>query len=81
MLGLGLPLISRPIWAHRTESDCTYVSTGKLLHLFLSVINFLPGCLKERRQGTAKAEMSQREWTCSVHLQGAERGPVGGSQR
>lgn len=64
----------RPIQAPRAEGDGTYVSTGKMLCLFYSIISSLPGPLKEEKiREATKAEMWQREWKCSLHLQSKER--------
>lgn len=49
--------MDRPVQAPREEGICTYDSTGKMLHLFHSVINFLSGPPEEELiQVTAKAE-------------------------
>lgn len=55
-------ICDRPIQAPGAEGDGTYVSTGKMLHLFHAVSCSLPGPLKEEKiREAAKAEMWQRE--------------------
>lgn len=53
-------IYDNPIQAPRVEGAGTYVSTGKMLHLFHPVICSLPGPLKEEKiQEVAKAELWQ----------------------
>ena len=66
-----LTLTYWPIQAPRAEGDCTYMSVGKMLHLFHLPIYSLPSPFKEKMKGLQRvkcgrksgcAPCASREW-------------------